>query len=160
ISEGEFSGVMKIAAQEGSLLSEVFRNAFDCEKLENTVKDGANNSSCICKNPFVSCACDTNMEDLRSVLANKPNAGNGFGNRFLYAFVQKTKSIPLGGAELKWDNEIGNPNPEGQRQGSFYQEHSLLDVLDKACNRREEVKRSWNAARLWTRLYSSFESRV
>jgi hypothetical protein len=83
ISQEEFSGVLKVAAQDNSLYSEIFREAFDCKKLENNVKG----EPCRCRNPFISCACDTNPEDLNALLRDTPNAGNGFGNRFMYAFV-------------------------------------------------------------------------
>ena len=153
ISEGEFSGVLKIAAMEGSLFSEVFRNAFDCKKLENTVKG----SPAKCMEPFVSCCCDTNLDDLQAILKNKPNAGNGFGNRFMYAFVEKTKDIPGGGAPLDWQDELcGVKDPN---QNTLWSSPSLYHLVQEA-KKRGEVKRSWSAERVWLSMYPSFELRV
>ena len=179
ISQGEFSGVLKMAAMEGSLFSEVFRDAYDCKKLENTVKGSPNK----CLEPFISCCCDTNLEDLKSLLQDSPNAGNGFGNRFMFAYVERTKDIPSGGAQLDWSSELGAPeapdvNPDDQQEWSLEPEQfdgppdapvmpvlpaakegSLLDVVEHA-RQRKEIKRSWVSERAWLNMYPSFEQRV
>jgi hypothetical protein len=154
VSEGEFSGVMKKAAMDGSLFSEVFRNAYDCKKLENTVKG----SPCKCMEPFLSCSCDTNLEDLRDLLKDKPNAGNGFGNRFMYAFVDRTKDIARGGKRLDWSKELGEHRDESQ-DSLLPERHSLFDLVTYAKGRKE-VTRSWTAESVWERMYKSFETRV
>ena len=100
IREGEFSRILAVGKREGNLLSQVLRDSWDSKTLRNSVK----NSPQIASEPHVSCVCDITQDELKLTLA-AADRSNGFANRFLWAFVERTKLKPFGGAALEWSME-------------------------------------------------------
>jgi hypothetical protein len=92
IVEGEFSRVLSVAGRDGSTLSQVLRSAYDTGRLRVlTRKDPLKASGA-----HVSIIGHITREELRDRLTTN-DAANGFGNRFLFALVGRSKLLPHGG---------------------------------------------------------------
>ena len=90
--ESEFSAILKIAAKEQNTLSDQLRDAWDAKDLHNKCKG----SPCKATAPHLSAIAHTTDSDLRMFLSENAMA-NGFGNRFMYFAVRRSKSLPFGG---------------------------------------------------------------
>ena len=108
IREGELASIFQLAGKNESRADIVLRDGWDGKTLRNLVKgkskDGLSNSA-ICQAPHLSISGDTTRAEL---MAKMPQgaAENGFGNRFLYCYVYRTKLCPNGGPILDWCDEI------------------------------------------------------
>lgn len=92
ITEGEFSAILKIAAKEQNTLSDQLRDAWDGKDLHNKNKA----SPCQATGAHVSIVAHTNESDLKLLLTENAMA-NGFGNRFMFFAVRRSKLLPFGG---------------------------------------------------------------
>ncbi len=101
VSEGEFAGVLAVAGRKDSILSTVIRNAWDHKTLRNTVKG----SPAVCQNPHISISADITRDELLKLLSDSDRF-NGFGNRFLWCFVERQGLKPHGGEQIDWSQEI------------------------------------------------------
>lgn len=101
ISEGEFAGVLAVAGRKDSILSTVIRNAWDHKALRNKVKG----SPAVCLDPHISISADITRDELLKLLSDSDRV-NGFGNRFLWCFVERQGLKPFGGEDIDWSNEI------------------------------------------------------
>ncbi len=92
VIETEFSSVLKNMGREGNILSPMTRQAWDSGKLRTLNK----------KNPVratdahISIVGHITPEELRRCLTETEMA-NGFGNRFLWLCVRRSKFLPEGG---------------------------------------------------------------
>jgi len=92
VQEGEFANVLKVMQREGNTLSPVLRLAWDTGTLRSMVK----NSPARATGAHVSIVGHVTKDELRRDL-DKTEAANGFGNRFLWVCVQRSKKLPDGG---------------------------------------------------------------
>lgn len=90
--EAEFASVLRVLQREGNTLSAIIRNAWDTGDLRFTTKH----------NPLKATGAHvsvvghiTRAEVLRYL--DRTEAANGFGNRFLWVCVRRSKSLPFGG---------------------------------------------------------------
>jgi hypothetical protein len=98
VMEGEFASVLKMMTREGNVLSPVVRQAWDGGKLNTLTK----NSPLKATSAHISVIGHvTNGELLRHF--TETEAGNGFGNRFLFVMVRRSKKLPFGGDWHKVD---------------------------------------------------------
>ncbi len=108
ITESELSGLFSMASKPNSLTSAILRNAWDSNPLNNEVK-GQNaqgiNLSARCKEPHISITGDITVEELRKSLP-PGSENNGFGNRFLYCYVYRTKMCSNGGPKIDWSAHL------------------------------------------------------
>ncbi|MBA3262347.1 MAG: DUF3987 domain-containing protein [Thermoleophilaceae bacterium] len=88
IVEPEFSSVLRVCKREGQITSEVLRRAFDGDVLEVMRRKASKASEA-----HVSVVAHITPEELRRELTDT-TAANGFGNRFLFACVQRSKYLP------------------------------------------------------------------
>ena len=93
VVEPEFASVLKVASRDGNTLTGVLRQAWDGGNLKTLTK----NNSCEARNPHVSVIGHTTRDDLLRYL-DRTDAANGFGNRFLWLCVKRSKLLPEGGA--------------------------------------------------------------
>ena len=100
IREGEFSRILAVGKREGNLLSQVLRDAWDSKTLRNNVK----NSPQTATDPHISAICDITQHEINLRLEDADRY-NGFANRFLWVFVERTKLKPFGGEDLDWSRE-------------------------------------------------------
>jgi hypothetical protein len=90
VHEGEFASILKVANREGSILSEIVRKAWDSDSpLRNMVK----RSPVQATSPHISIVGHITLPELKRELSDTSQA-NGFANRFLWVFVQRSKLLP------------------------------------------------------------------
>jgi hypothetical protein len=92
VLEGELASTLKVMSREGNTLSPVLRNAWDNGTLQALTK----NSPAKATGAHISLVGHiTKLELLRQL--NETEAANGFGNRFLWICVRRSKCLPEGG---------------------------------------------------------------
>ena len=131
ISEGEFSGVLAVAGRKDSILSTVIRNAWDHKPLRNKVKG----SPAVCLNPHISISADITRDELLHLLSDADRF-NGFGNRFLWCFVDRQGLKPHGGEDIDWSKEI----------------IELYGAVEFA-KKQSRIFMDRNAREMWNRIY-------
>lgn len=92
IQEGELASVLKVLSREGNTVSPVIRNAWDNGNLQLLTK----NSPARASNAHISIIAHITLQELVKGLA-QTETENGFGNRFLWLCVRRSKSLPFGG---------------------------------------------------------------
>jgi Protein of unknown function (DUF3987) len=95
ILETEFARALAKTGQEGNVLSAVLRQAWDHGELR-TLVSGRQKAPVAATNAHVSVIAHITMDEVRRLLTNT-DAANGFGNRFLWACVRRSKLLPRGG---------------------------------------------------------------
>ena len=92
IVEGEFASILKVMQRDGNTLSPVIRGAWDKGILQSLTK----NSPAKATDVHISILGHISREELLRNLTST-EMGNGFGNRFLWVCVRRSKSLPDGG---------------------------------------------------------------
>jgi hypothetical protein len=92
VVEGEFANVLKVMTREGNTLSPVIRSAWDSGNLRSMTK----NSPARATGAHISIIGHITKDELRRLLTETESA-NGFGNRFLWLAVRRSKCLPEGG---------------------------------------------------------------
>ena len=90
--EAEYAQVLKVATREGNTLSTTLRQAWDTGNLRIMTR----NSPLKATNAYISIIGHITKEELLRYLTTT-EAGNGFGNRFLWTSVRRSKYLPEGG---------------------------------------------------------------
>ena len=94
LDEREFFQALAVLKREGSILSRVIRDAWDCvERLATLTKHSPTRAT----RPFISIIGHITADELRQALDHTSMA-NGYANRFLFACVKRSKLLPHGGA--------------------------------------------------------------
>lgn len=146
ILESEFGSVLNVLRRDGSTLSAIVRNAWD----------GTGDIRTLTKNPLsatnthVSIMGHITPEELRKLLTGN-EIYNGFVNRFLWLYVQQSKSLPSGGEFHKVD--VG-PLVEKIRAAVQYATSKL--PLDRQGNPLP-MERNAEANNLWERIYEPLQ---
>ena len=134
IIEEEFAGPLKAMERQGSTLSPVMRNAWDSRNISKMTVNPMTAT-----NPHISVIAHISKEELQTHMSTIQSA-NGFGNRFLWTWVRRSKLLPHG----------GNLNDSLKQ--------SLADQLREAvmfARTVNEVYRDQSADRLWEEVYPS-----
>lgn len=87
--ESEFARVLKMASREGNVLSEAVREAWDSGNLRNMTK----NSPAVATGAHISIIGHITRDELIRNLSETEQA-NGFGNRFIWLAVRRSKYLP------------------------------------------------------------------
>lgn len=90
VSETEFAQVLNVMAREGNTLSAVLRNAWDGKDLTTLAK----NSPEVATGAHISIIGHITSTEIISLL-NRNDSANGFGNRFLWCKVKRSKVLPF-----------------------------------------------------------------
>ena len=133
VFESEFAGPLRAMNRDGSTLSAIARQAWDSGNLRTLTK----NSPVHATEAHISMIAQTTRDDLLRYL-NATEQGNGFGNRFLWFCVRRSKSLPEGGSV-----SAGEIEKLAKR---------IVEALDFA-RRVGEVHRDENAATIWRGIY-------
>jgi len=133
VVESEFASTLKVLKREGNTLSPVIRNAWDTGNLNILTK----NSPAKATGAHISIIGHITKEELLRYLDNT-EAGNGFGNRFLWACVKRSKLLPFGGAVRGEDFQILT--------------QSLQEAVEFA-KTVEQIGFDKEAAELWVQVY-------
>lgn len=138
VMESEFGRLLTVMGREGSTLSPVVRDAWDGVPMGRFL---AREQSLVTWH-HVSISAHVTVVELRQKLTST-DAANGFGNRFLWLAVRRTKLVPF---------------PESPR----YLVTPYLDSLNRAIIEAQtlsELKWSPPAADRWETLYSASAAR-
>ncbi len=133
VYEAEFASTLRVLQREGNTLSAIVRNAWDTGELQSLTK----NAQARATGAHISIIGHITKDELLRYL-DTTEAGNGFGNRFLWVCVKRSKLLPLGG---RVPEEVFAP---------------LVDrVLEAAEFAREvkEVSFDEEATQLWCEVY-------
>lgn len=94
-TETEFVQPLKLMKREGNILSPVIRDAFDQGELRTLTK----HSSTSATNAHVSIIGHTTPDELKATLP-LGDYHNGFANRFLWAYAERSQRLPYGGEHI------------------------------------------------------------
>jgi Protein of unknown function (DUF3987)/Bifunctional DNA primase/polymerase, N-terminal len=131
--ESEFAQPLKVMARETNILSTILRQAWDSGNLRTLTK----NNPAQATGAYISIIGHITQQELRRYL-NETELGNGFGNRFLWLCVKRSKMLPEGG-KLDDDDLL-----------------QLTERLETTINWGRRVKRmhrSDKARKLWADVY-------
>jgi hypothetical protein len=92
VFEGEFASVLRVCGRDGNTLSAIIRNAWDTGNLRTLTK----NSPAVATGAHISIIGHITRDELLRYL-DDTEAANGFGNRFLWLCVRRSKALPEGG---------------------------------------------------------------
>jgi hypothetical protein len=93
LDEREFSSALDSMKREGNVVSRIIREAWDDPEVLRTI---TKHSPTRATRPFISIIGHITLEELRRKL-DENSMANGFGNRFLYVCVKRSKCLPHGG---------------------------------------------------------------
>ncbi len=133
VIEQEFASIMQNMQRKGNTLSPVLRKAWDGECLQIPTK----NNPAKATDAHISILAHITKDELLRYLGNTEIA-NGFGNRFLWANVKRSKSLPDGGNLNK--NEL-------------IELKQRLSEAVKFGKQPQELKRNEDARLLWHDVY-------
>lgn len=135
VIESEFASVLQVMGRDRSTLGAVLRNAWDGSPLGTMTRTSALRAT----GHHIAIAGHITAEELRGLLAER-DALSGFGNRFIWVCVRRSKLLPLGGAED--DNEL----------------LALADVLRQTIEAARAIGRitmNSQAVAAWVEIYGS-----
>lgn len=131
VIETELASTLKVMSREGNTLSAIVRQAWDGHDLRTLTKTSAARATA----PHISVIGHITRDELRRYLEVTETA-NGFGNRFLWTCVRRSKELPDGGSDVDLHDQI---------------EH-LRRSVEHGRN-RGELTRDDHAGQLWHRVY-------
>jgi hypothetical protein len=135
IMESELAGPLKVIERQGNTLSPVVRAAWDGTTLSTLTR----NNRARATDTHISLIGHITIEELRRRL-DATEAANGFGNRFLWVVVRRSKLLPEGGTPPQHElNQLA-----GRLRRALDHSRSL-----------GQVNRDDNARRLWHEVYPS-----
>lgn len=95
VFEEEFSKPLKVMRREGSILSETLRAAWDGAVLSNRTKGKRLEA----RKAHISILGHITEEELQEEMSSV-SVFNGFANRFLWIYTERSKSLPFGGGDV------------------------------------------------------------
>jgi hypothetical protein len=133
VFEGEFASVLRVCGRDGNTLSAIIRNAWDNGNLRTLTK----NSPAVATGAHISIVGHITRDELLRYL-DDTEAANGFGNRFLWLCVRRSKALP-----------------EGGRLSASELAPIIQDVADALAFGRDlgEMRRNDEAREIWRAVY-------
>ena len=101
-TEAEMASTLRVLGREGNTLSALIRQAWDGHNLRALTK----NSPATATGPHISVIAHVTSHELRRYL-DATECANGFGNRFLWVCVRRSKLLPDGGTPVDLTPHIG-----------------------------------------------------
>lgn len=133
VYESEFASVLRVIEREGNTLSAVVRQAWDCGELNVLTKQNPGRAT----GAHISIVGHITQGELQRYLGTT-EIGNGFGNRFLWCCVDRSKTLPEGGNIDEVD---------------FTPLEMRLEDAIKFAYKTKELKRDSQARELWIARY-------
>jgi primase-polymerase (primpol)-like protein len=138
VYEPEFASVLKVVSRDGNILSMTLRQAWESGRLQNTVKTSPQKAT----NAHIAVIGHITTDELQALLTTT-EAANGFGNRFLWIGVKRTKSLPDGGALDRLD---------------MRDVHTKLIHARQAAATITRMSRDADATRAWHAVYDALST--
>jgi len=135
VLEGEFATTLRVLERRGNTLSPILRSAWEEGNLRSLTKS----SPAAATGAHISLVAHITRRELLRHL-DTLEAGNGFGNRFLWACVRRSKCLPEGGG---LGAESREPLVERLREAA------------RSARSADEISRDAGARRLWREVYPS-----
>jgi hypothetical protein len=129
VIESEFAAPLRMMSRDGNVLSATIRQAWDSGDLRILTK----NSPAVATDAHISIIGHVSAEELRKEL-DSSNTANGFGNRFLWTCVRRSKKLPDGGHL-----------DDGELEPTVTELHNAVNHGRQA----EELRRDAEATELW-----------
>ena len=127
--EPEFASVLRVMTRDGNTLSTQIRQAWDSGDLRTLVK----NNPAVSTGAHISILGHVTKDELLRYLTDI-EAGNGFGNRFLWICTMRSQVLPEGGGTPSYSRFIQPLHHELEKAGT-------LGKLE----RDEETRQAWAA---------------
>jgi hypothetical protein len=140
IHQGESASVLKMLTREGNILSDILRLAWDGAPLRVLTKQSPERAT----QAHVSIIGHITRDELLRYLT-ATEAGNGFGNRFLWLCVKRSKLLPEGGSLTSVD---------------FSALDERLRLALKFAHQDREITRDPDARELWHSVYEPLSEGV
>jgi hypothetical protein len=130
VIEAEFARILRVLRREGNTLSAVIRSAWDSGDMRSMTKNDPSRAS----GAHISIVAHVTKYELLKYLGST-EAGNGFGNRFLWFCVRRSKFLPDGGSV-----------PDGEMLGLGLQVADAVSFARKVTrlDRSEEARVLWH----------------
>lgn len=138
VVESEFGSVLQVMGRERSTLGMVLRNAWDGSPLGTMTRSSALRAT----GAHIAITGHITPDELRGLLSER-DALSGFGNRFLWFCVRRSKLLPLGGQA-----------DEGELV-------ALAQIFERTVEDARALGRLWmdeEAKAAWIRVYESLAS--
>jgi hypothetical protein len=132
VYEPEFASVLRQIERQGNTLSAIIRQAWENGCLRTLTKNSPAKST----GAHVSIIGHITAEELRKYLSTT-EAASGFGNRFLWLCVRRSKCLPEGG-------QLVDLQPYAER---------LKEAVQFCANMGEPLYRDDHARQLWSEVY-------
>jgi Protein of unknown function (DUF3987) len=128
LDEREFFQALAVLRREGSILSRVVRDAWDCvERLATLTKHSPTRAT----RPFISIIGHITADELRQALDHTSMA-NGYANRFLFACVKRSKLLPHGGAlDEDISSKLGAQTSEALTEARTVERLTMTDAANR-----------------------------
>jgi hypothetical protein len=140
VEEPEFGSLLTVMQREGNTLSMVLRNAFDDKTLSNLTKGDPHKAS----ETHVTISGHITRSELLGHLT-ETKLGGGVANRFLFALVRRSKSLPFGGKREVFGKDL----VEDLRLAiGFGEEHRAIEFSGEI-----EEGYGYSARELWIDVY-------
>jgi hypothetical protein len=133
VFEAEYATVLKQTERQGNVLSAVLRQSWDSGNLRTLTK----NNPAKATGAHVSIIGHITAEELKRYLSST-EAANGFGNRFLWLCVKRSKCLPEGGKEVDLSPFVERLRKAISHASGF-----------KVC----QMQRDDEATKAWARVY-------
>lgn len=131
VTESELASTLRVLGRDGNTLSALIRQAWDGRDLRVLTK----NSPAKATSPHISIVGHITRDELRRYL-DATECANGFGNRFLWVCVCRSKLLPDGGAAVDLASHV----------------ERIRAAVDHA-RQAGELRRDAAAAQLWHQVY-------
>lgn len=139
VLESELGRVLRVMDRDGNTLSATIREAWDAREVLRTL---TKTSPSVATGAHISILGHITRDELLRYL-DRTESANGFGNRFLWIAVERSKFLPDGGSLRDADLALFASK--------------LRDVLADARN-VQEMERDDEARDLWRRVYEPLET--
>ena len=133
VFEGEFAQTLRVLRRDGNTLSAVIRNLWDGKTLGTLTRNPLKASE-----PHGAIAAHITVDELKTEITKGSEMFNGFANRFLWAFVRRSKMLS---------------NPKPYPDGYWMFEVAELGNAVAFAQTCTEVRRDVESQALWDHLY-------
>jgi len=124
----EFASVLRVMEREGNTLSGVLREAWDSNPLSSMTK----NCPARATGAHISIVAHITKQELLKYLTSSESA-NGFGNRFLYCYADRSKFLPHGGKKIDWNpiqKELNAILPKARAAGDMQHDQGAYELWE------------------------------
>jgi hypothetical protein len=135
VAASEFGGVLEVMKREGNTLSHVLRDAWDGEPLSVNTRHTAARAT----DTHITILGHVTPEELVELLSER-EVRNGFGNRFVWFCVRRSKLLPRGG---------------GPDEGTIVGLGQQLQAAIAGAVRLQRLEFDDAAGTIWDRIYGS-----